>query len=98
MAYAGLGQREEAVREARRAMELTPVARNTVAAMAFMGGAVEVFGRAGEIDGALELLELLFSMPAGREATVAYLRVWPGFAPLREDPRFDELLARFPGR
>ena len=41
------------------------------------------------------LLELLFSMPAGREASVPLLRVWPGFDPLRSDPRFEELLARF---
>jgi serine/threonine-protein kinase len=97
LALAGLGRAEEAVREARRAMELVPVGRNTVAATAFMGGAVEVFARAGESDGAMELLELLFSMPAGREVTVAYLRVWPGFDPLRADPRFARLLERFGG-
>jgi hypothetical protein len=60
-----------------------------------MGGAVEVFAAAGEIDASLDLLELLFSMPAGREATVPFLRVWPGFDPLRGDPRFEELLVRF---
>ena len=31
-----------------------------------MGDAAEVFAKVGEIDAALELLELLFSMPAGR--------------------------------
>jgi len=54
--------------------------------------------RAGEIDGAMELLELLFSMPAGREATVAFLRVWPGFDPLRGNSRFEEVLGRFAER
>jgi tetratricopeptide (TPR) repeat protein len=95
MAYAGLGRTADAMREARRAMELVPVASNTMAATAFMGGAVEVFAKAGELDAALELLELLFSMPAGREVTIAFLRVWPGFDPLRGDPRFEELLTRF---
>jgi serine/threonine-protein kinase len=97
MAYAGLGRRADAVREARRAMELVPLASNAPAATAFMGGAVEVFARAGETGAALELIELLFSMPAGREVTIAYLRVWPGFDGLREDPRFEELLARYTG-
>jgi hypothetical protein len=98
LAYAGLGQRAEAAREARRAMELAPVAKNTTAATAFMGSAVEVLGRAGEIDAAMELVELLFSMPAGREVTVAFLRVWPGFDPLRGDSRFEEVLGRFAAR
>ena len=98
LAYAGLGQRAQAAREARRAMELAPVAKNTTAATAFMGSAVEVLGRAGEIDAAMELVELLFSMPAGREVTVAFLRVWPGFDPLRGDSRFEEVLGRFAAR
>jgi hypothetical protein len=34
-------------------------------------------------------------MPAGREVTIPFLRVWPGFDPLRSDPRFDQLLERF---
>ena len=95
LAEASLGRKQDAVREARRAMELVPLSSNSTAATAFMGGAVEVFGRAGELDAAFELLELLLAMPAGREVTVAFLRVWPGFDPLRKDPRFDRLLGRF---
>ena len=93
LVYASLGRKEEAVREARRAMELAPPGHP--AASAFMGVAVEVFARAGDFDAAFELLELLFAMPAGREVTIQYLRLWPGFDPLRADPRFDQLLARF---
>jgi serine/threonine-protein kinase len=95
LAEASLGRKQDAIREARRAMELVPLSSNSPGATALMGGAVEVFGRAGEIDAAFELLELLLAMPAGREVTVPFLRVWPGFDPLREDPRFDRLLARF---
>lgn len=95
LAYAGLGRRTEAMREARRAMVLEPIARRTDAAMAVMRGAAEIFAKAGEKDAAFELLELLFSMPAGREVTVPFLQVWPGFDPLRTDPRFEELLTRF---
>ena len=93
LVHASLGRKEDAVREARRAMELAPPEHP--AASAFMGVAVEVLARAGEFDQAFELLELLFAMPAGREVTIQYLRVWPGFDPLRPDPRFDQLLARF---
>jgi len=95
LAYAGLDRTSEAVREARRAMDLAPIASHTAEAMGAMGGAVEVFAEVGEIDAALDLLELLFSMPAGRETSIPFLRVWPGFDPLRSDPRFEELLRRF---
>ncbi len=95
LAYASLGQREDAVREARRAMDLAPLSENSPGATAFMGVAVEVFGQVGELDTAFELLELLFAMPAGREVTIPFLRLWPGFDSLRNDPRFDQLLNRF---
>ena len=95
LAYASLGMVPDAVREARRAMELAPLSENSPGATAFMGMAVEVFGRAGELDAAFELLELLFAMPAGREVTIPFLRLWPGFDPLRNDPRFSQLLQRF---
>ncbi|CAN5332743.1 hypothetical protein BH23GEM2_BH23GEM2_06140 [soil metagenome] len=94
LAYAGLDMKREALSEANHALETVSPRRSSVAA-GHMGLAVEVFGRAGELDKAFELLELLFTMHAGRETSVPYLRVWPGFDPLREDPRFEQLLARF---
>jgi hypothetical protein len=54
-----------------------------------------VFAKAGRTDAALELLELLFTMPAGRDVTVPFVRAWPAFDPLRGDPRFERLLARY---
>lgn len=95
LVYAGLHRRADAMREARTATDLVPVSTNSSSATAFMGGAVEIYARLGEADAAFELLELLFSMPAGREVSVPLLRLDPIFDPLRGDPRFDALLARF---
>jgi hypothetical protein len=41
------------------------------------------------------MIELLLTMPSGREATLPFFKVWPGFDPLRNDPRFNQLIARF---
>jgi hypothetical protein len=63
-----------------------------------MGGAAEVFAHAGDHDNAIALLERLFDLPAGREASVALLRADPAWDPLRGDPRFERLLSRFAAR
>lgn len=95
LAYAGLGRKRKAIHEAQLAMDMVRVPRNSINATAFMGLAVEVFARIGEHDRAFEMIELMLSMPSGREVTVPYLRVWPGFDPLRDDARFDQIVARF---
>ena len=95
LAFAGLGRKRDAINEVERAMELEPVSKNSRAATAHMGIAVEIFARVGELDRAIETLELLLSMNSGREASIPFIRVWPGFDPLRGDARFDQLLERF---
>jgi eukaryotic-like serine/threonine-protein kinase len=95
LAYAGLDRRVDAMREARTTMEFVPVADNSPAATAFMGGALEIYARLGEADAAFELIELLLAMPAGRELSVPLLRIDPIYEPLRSDPRFAALIARY---
>jgi TolB-like protein len=95
LAYAGLGRKQEAAVEARRAMELAPLSTNIQSATAAMAGAAEVFTQAGDTNTALRLLELLLGMPAGREISVPLLRKDPAYDPLRGDPRFERLLTRF---
>jgi serine/threonine-protein kinase len=95
LAYAGLGRPGDAVNDARRAMELVPVSSNHIQATAVMGGAAEVFISVGLYDNAIELLELLLGMAAGREVSVPQLRNDPIFDPLRTEPRFEQLIARY---
>ncbi len=98
LTYAGLRRHTDAMREARRATELAAVSKQGIsfpAATAAMGGAVEIYAQLGETDAALEVIELLLAMPAGREVSVPLLRLDPTFDPLRSDPRFEALLVRF---
>jgi tetratricopeptide (TPR) repeat protein len=95
LAYAGLHRRADARREALTATELVPVSDNSPGATAAMGGAVEIYAQLGDADAALELLELLLAMPAGREISVPLLRLDPTYDSLRSDPRFEALLVRF---
>jgi tetratricopeptide (TPR) repeat protein len=95
LADAGVGLKREASHEAEKAMSLVPVSRNSRGATAFMGMAVETFAHIGDFDRCFEMIELMLSMPSGREITLPFLRVWPGFDPLRKDPRFDQIIARF---
>jgi tetratricopeptide (TPR) repeat protein len=98
LAYAGLGRKQEAVREIETALNLTPLSRDAGSATAFMGNAVEVFGRVGELDRAFEKIELLLTMNSGRDLPLTLVEVWPGFAPIRKDPRYAEIVQRFGGK
>ena len=95
LVYAGLNRKREAIAESERAMNITKLSKNAGFATAYMGLAIEVFGRVGESDRAFEMIELMMTMPAGREVTIPFLRVWPGYNSLKKDPRFDALLKRF---
>jgi TolB-like protein/Flp pilus assembly protein TadD len=96
MIDAGLGQREEAVREARRAYDLSsnvaidaPVAACNLAI---------VYAWTGQSDLALAVLEEWITRPAGAnepdQPTYGDFRLNPVWDPLRNDPRFEKLVDR----
>ena len=92
---AGLGQKEEAIREARRAVELLPIDKDAVNGPSIVADLALVYAWTGERDLALEQLEKIATIPASFETIRTYgdLRFNPCWDDLRGDPRFDQIVA-----
>jgi tetratricopeptide (TPR) repeat protein len=100
--YAYLGRKDDALREGRRAVELTPESRDHLIGPPFAGMLALICARVGEADQAIALIEHLLSVPAEAGSfganfeanlTLADLRHRWQWDPLRNDPRFQKILA-----
>jgi TolB-like protein len=91
---AGLGRKEDAIREARRAVELLPIAKDSLNGPGNVAILALVYAWTGEGDRALEQLEKIATIP-GNPLTPTYgdLRLNPCWDDLRGDPRFDKIVA-----
>jgi serine/threonine-protein kinase len=87
--YAGLGRKEDALREAARAVEIVPYSKDSHWGCYFEVDRAMVEGRVGETDAAIEHIRHLLSIPC--LLSPGLLRVDPRWAPLRGDPRFRKL-------
>jgi serine/threonine-protein kinase len=90
---AGLGRKEAAIAEGKRAVELLPEAEDALTGPKITRGLAIIYARTGEIDHALQLLEHLLTVPAG--VTVPLLKLDPVWDPLRTDPRFEALINKY---
>jgi tetratricopeptide (TPR) repeat protein/tRNA A-37 threonylcarbamoyl transferase component Bud32 len=93
-AYAGLGRGAEAVREGKRAIELLPVSRDAVHGPPLLQALMDVYLTLGDADHAIDMLEKLLAVPS--EMSITCARVDPHFNPIRQNPRFQALIARQP--
>ena len=88
---AGLGRKEEALREGRRSLDLLPVERDSLAGADLIIGFAIICAWTGESDLALQKLAIAAKMPT----LISYgeLKLHPWWDPLRGDPRFEEIVA-----
>ena len=87
---AGLGQKEEALREGRRAIELAPMAKDSLDGVDVLYIYAVICAWTGECDLAVEQLETLVKIPAG--PSYGDIRLSPCWDPLRGDPRFEKIV------
>ena len=87
-----LGQAAEALRDARKAVELMPESLDANDGPRYSRTLAVVHAWTGDKDRALAELTRLLRVPFGYEGSVHDLRVDAAFAPLRGDPRFEALL------
>src|SRR6267143_1943075 len=93
---AALGNREAALQEGRRAMELLPVEKDSVSGQSVRAYFALIAAWAGEKD--LALQQLATAAPTyGAAIATSYgmLKLFPFWDPLRGDPRFDQIVASF---
>jgi len=91
MADAALGNKEDAIREGRRAVELLPVSKDAIRGPLLIQYLAVIYAWTGEKDLALEQLTVAARIPS--HLSYGHLRLHPYWDPLRGDPRFEKIIA-----
>jgi len=91
MIDAALGRKDEALREAQRALELLPADKDPLTHAELIKTLAVVYAWTGNTSAALNELKSLLQIPA--PLSYGELRLYPYWDPLRGDPRFDQLVA-----
>jgi serine/threonine-protein kinase len=86
---AGLGQKEKAIAEGKRAVEILPESKDALDGPQMTVWLAQIYAWTGEYDQALQLLDHSLSTPNGITAPI--LKLDPVWDPLRGDPRFQKL-------
>jgi TolB-like protein/Flp pilus assembly protein TadD len=93
LVLAALGQKEEAINEGKRAVELLPESQDAFDGPQATAALAQIYAWTGEFDGAFRLLDHLLDVPNG--LTVPMVKLEPMWDPLRKDPRFQALIDKY---
>jgi TolB-like protein/Flp pilus assembly protein TadD len=88
-----LGQKEEAIAEGKRAVELLPESQDALDGPSGTAALAQIYAWTGEFDEAFRLLDHLLVVPSN--VTVPMLKLDPAWDPLRQDPRFQALIDKY---
>src|SRR5947208_1314896 len=90
---AALGQKQEAIAEGKRAVELLPESQDALDGPHATANLAQIYAWTGEFDEAFRLLDHLFAVPSN--LTVPMLKLDPAWDPLRQDPRYQALIEKY---
>ena len=96
IAYAGLGEKENALREGKKGYELLPMTREAWRGSYRLLDLAKIYAMTGEPDLAVEALDKLLASPTD-VISVALLKIDPTWDPLRENPKFQHLIQKYSG-
>ena len=92
IAYAGLGKKEEAIKEGLRAEALLPISKDAMYGLGILQDLAIIYTMVGESDLAIGQLDQLLSIPSW--FTPAWLGWEIRFAPLKSHPGYKEFLTK----
>ena len=90
---AALGQKQEAIAEGKRAVELLPESQDALDGPKVTAALAQIYAWTGEFDEAFRLLDHLLAVPSG--LTVPMFKLDPAWDPLRKDPRYRALIDKY---
>ncbi len=93
---AWLGQKDAAIAQAQQATDLRPESKDAFDGPRTTEDVAQVYAILGDNGRAIELLDGLLSRPTG--VTLQNLRVNPAWDPIRNDPGFQALFAKYTGK
>lgn len=93
---AALGRKQEAIQEAKRAIETVPISKDGEIGPGLVTNLAIVYELTNELELAFQGLSVSVKTPNG--LLYGELKLDPAWDPLRKDPRFDKLLAELAPR
>jgi TolB-like protein/class 3 adenylate cyclase/Flp pilus assembly protein TadD len=91
MVDAALGHKEDAIREGRRAVDLLPLKKDSIIGAQLLQNLALIYAWTGERDLAFKQLAVVVSIPS--YLSYGELHLHPRWDPLRDDPRFEKIVA-----
>jgi len=90
---AGMGLKEDAINEGKKAVELVPESQDAFDGPKATAALAEIYAWVGDNDEALRLIDHLLQVPSFMSVQV--LKLDPLWDPLRKDPRFQALIDKY---